>query len=414
AGNSLTSGTANVFVGTNAGGSTNNVTGNTFVGNNAGLFNTAGGSNLFVGGGAGEFNETGSNNVFVGTGSGATNISGNQITLLGIGADVATDGFFNATAIGSGAIVGQNNSLILGSGADVGIGTSTPNANLEISGSGLTFQRISSTSGDVALELFRSGNSNVDYRFFADSSDDFLKLQTSSDDLGTTSDALVIADNGEVGIGINPSSSLHVRHPGSTSNASLGEGISISNATRSTRWTITHQYNILPSLENLEFSFDGTRKGSISQSNGAYSSVSDIRLKKNIGDMADVLNDVMKLRPVNYHFNQQSDQDLANMGFIAQEVLKVFPSLVSGSGKRKSSGEIDYHTMNYAGMSVVSIKAIQEQQKIINQQSIEIEQLKEQLTENSLQHSSTQSELDQLKAQVEMLTNLIKAEASND
>ena len=37
-------------------------------------------------------------------------------------------------AIGAGATVGQSNSLILGSGANVGIGTSTPTAKLDVNG----------------------------------------------------------------------------------------------------------------------------------------------------------------------------------------------------------------------------------------------------------------------------------------
>src|SRR5690606_16584069 len=60
-------------------------------------------------------NTTGSNNIAIGYRAGFS--SGNLI---------------NATAIGANALATQSNTLILGNNANVGIGTSTPNATLDV------------------------------------------------------------------------------------------------------------------------------------------------------------------------------------------------------------------------------------------------------------------------------------------
>ena len=44
-------------------------------------------------------------------------------------------GITNATAIGANAVVTQSNSLVLGSGVNVGIGTTAPAAKLHVDGS---------------------------------------------------------------------------------------------------------------------------------------------------------------------------------------------------------------------------------------------------------------------------------------
>ncbi len=50
----------------------------------------------------------------------------NYNTAIGRYADVSTGNLTNATAIGANAEVSRSNSLVLGSGANVGIGTSSP------------------------------------------------------------------------------------------------------------------------------------------------------------------------------------------------------------------------------------------------------------------------------------------------
>ena len=159
--NALTSnasGAFNVAVGANAlaasvaGGS------NTAVGNNtlasstasnntalgaAALFqNTTGSGNVGLGVGALNANTTGFENTGIGDFAGLGHVTGSFNTFLGAGSG-GTGALANATAIGSRALVEQNNSLVLGSiqnvnGAfadtRVGVGTSAPGAAVDVDG----------------------------------------------------------------------------------------------------------------------------------------------------------------------------------------------------------------------------------------------------------------------------------------
>jgi prepilin-type N-terminal cleavage/methylation domain-containing protein len=82
-----------------------------------------------------------------------------------------------------------------------------------------------------------------------------------------------------------------------------------------------------------------------------FYSASDIRLKKNIHPLADALDGVMRLKPVEFTFKSTGAKSL---GVIAQDVAKVYPQLVSpGSGTVMES-------VNYQGLIAPLIGAVQE------------------------------------------------------
>lgn len=129
-----TTGSFNAFFGNVAG--TNNTTGdfNSFFGTNAGVSNTSGGSNAAHGVSAGSANTTGSSNSFFGAGAGASNTVEHGNTFIGASSNGAP-GITFATAIGTGAIVSQSFSTVLGqNNVSVGIGTSAPKAKLHVNG----------------------------------------------------------------------------------------------------------------------------------------------------------------------------------------------------------------------------------------------------------------------------------------
>jgi hypothetical protein len=150
-GRANTIGRFNTFVGVQAG--INNTTGNSnfIMGTNAGSNNTTGTANFFLGDNAGGSNSTGGFNVFLGTNAGASNTEGNNNTAIGFEANVGGGALVNATAIGFRAVASANNSLVLGNGANVGIGTSLPTNKLHVvSGadnqSGLRLENLTSNS----------------------------------------------------------------------------------------------------------------------------------------------------------------------------------------------------------------------------------------------------------------------------
>ena len=160
----------NVFVGSKAGFSNSTGSFNVFTGAYAGYDNTIGSFNVVYGLDGGRRNTSGSFNTFMGHQAGATNATGNNNTFLGFRADVGSANLTNATAIGNGAIVNVSNALVLGSGANVGIGTSSPTNKLHVATgtantSGLRLENLTSGSPATALNqtkfLTVDGSGNV-------------------------------------------------------------------------------------------------------------------------------------------------------------------------------------------------------------------------------------------------------------
>jgi hypothetical protein len=157
---STTTGSYNVAVGYKTGYSLTTAINNTMIGDSAGYANTAA-SNTFAGYIAGTNNTNGYSNTFIGSNSGPTNTTGTRNTLLGDSTDVSSAALTNATAIGYGATVTTSNSVVLGNGANVGIGTSSPANKLEINSglggaSGLRLKQL--PSGAI---LFMSSTNDV-------------------------------------------------------------------------------------------------------------------------------------------------------------------------------------------------------------------------------------------------------------
>jgi len=133
-GQNAATGTANTFVGAASGQANTSGSTNVFSGFQAGYRNTTADNNVFSGNAAGSGTTTGGGNVFSGAGAGQANVTGTFNTALGYGSNLSTANLTNATAVGANALVSQSNALVLGNGASVGIGTSTPSQKLEVAG----------------------------------------------------------------------------------------------------------------------------------------------------------------------------------------------------------------------------------------------------------------------------------------
>ena len=101
-------------------------------------------------------------------------------------------------------------------------------------------------------------------------------------------------------------------------------------------------------------------------SQAAFVTFSDSRLKKNIEDLPSQLDKINALRPVEFDYIKSGEHQI---GFIAQEVREVYPDLVA-------AGEDEMLTVIGLGKTEARlIKAIQEQQTIINELKTRIEAL---------------------------------------
>ncbi|MDR7370344.1 tail fiber domain-containing protein [Flavobacterium aquidurense] len=128
-------------------------------------------------------------------------------------------------------------------------------------------------------------------------------------------------------------------------------------------------------------------RGTVS-SNGAFANTSDERLKTNVTKVENGLADVMQLNPVTYDKKrtlESNNYDLHEIGFIAQDLQKIFPKGVVFEGTDKDK----LLAVNYDAIIPVLTKAIQEQQKIIE--------------EEKSKNDTQQKEIDELKTMVKQL-----------
>jgi Chaperone of endosialidase/Head domain of trimeric autotransporter adhesin len=191
-----------------------------------------------------------------------------------------------------------------------------------------------------------------------------LFIVGNGDDDANRSNAMVVRKDGNVGIGTDvPASNLHIRH-------ASGGGLTLENSSDNNKWRI---YSASGDNNLTFYNNANAEVADIDDVTGAYTAISDSRLKKNIEGMKPVLPLIMKLNPSYYQFNWQQTGDQRQIGFLAQETYKLFPELVSYSADK------DLYKMNYAGFSTVAIKAIQEQQTVIQQQQQKIDMLEQRL-----------------------------------
>jgi len=141
------------------------------------------------------------------------------------------------------------------------------------------------------------------------------------------------------------------------------------------------------SVENSLMVLNGLGNLTIS---GTNYFTSDRRLKTGVKAFDNnVLEKVMKLKPSTYEKHSSgfdaggnlvihaADEAVSDFGFIAQEVYEVFPELVS---KPKNESK-ELWAVDYARLSVMLTKAIQEQQQVIESQEERIQKLEKALAE---------------------------------
>ncbi|MFA5952223.1 MAG: tail fiber domain-containing protein [Hyphomicrobium sp.] len=80
---------------------------------------------------------------------------------------------------------------------------------------------------------------------------------------------------------------------------------------------------------------------------------SDRRLKKDIETIPNALDSVVKLRGVTFRLKDPAKPQVQSLGFIAQEVMKVYPQAVR-------MGEDGYYTMEYAALVAPLVEAVKE------------------------------------------------------
>ncbi|WP_462248605.1 tail fiber domain-containing protein [Ferruginibacter sp.] len=128
---------------------------------------------------------------------------------------------------------------------------------------------------------------------------------------------------------------------------------------------------------SLNFYYNGSLRSNIDRVTGVYTALSDRSKKKNIKPMMSVLEAVMKVPPYSFNYSDSKDTDRSMFGFMAQDIQPFFPELVYKRYDRDITKPV--LTMDYSGLGVIAIKAIQEQQVIIQMQQQEIKEIKKEI-----------------------------------
>jgi len=288
--------------------------------------------------------------------------SGAAVYVQNAGGD-SSHRWYNAPSGTAGNAITFTQAMTLDASGNLGVGTTSPTSRLHIAGdfasnkSDITLQNTGSSGrtwriGDGvggysgSLVFFDATASAA--RMLLDSSGNLLVGQTAQTNLerfGVTQ-----SGNGQVIYGYATDSSAYTQ-----SVALLRGARNTTNAT----WSFLRCYNNADKL----YIYDS---GNVVNVNNSYGTLSDIKIKENITDATPKLADVMRLQVRN--FNLKSDPDHKQIGFVAQELEQVFPSMVDESPDRDEEGNDLGTTTKSIKTSVlvpILVKAIQEQQSII-------------------------------------------------
>ncbi len=246
--------------------------------------------------------------------------------------------------------------MVLKTNGNFGIRNSTPNASLSV-GRG--------TGVDGTAAFF--GTTHTSHFNYDLAENTYIRS-------GKDNGFVIINDipGSKVGVGTSaPLASLHVKEsfPGSNS----ADGILLecnSNVKWITKVDPGGDYQFL--LYNSGINGYYTMSY-INSSNGAYTIFSDASLKKDISFLnAEMgIKNILRLRPVRYHYIFNADNTAFSYGFIAQEVEKIFPDLIDTKQGKKA--------IAYEGFIPILTKGIQEQQQQIEDLKQQVDELKKQV-----------------------------------
>jgi len=320
---------------------TANTTGNanTAVGRYSMITNTTGSSNTAIGEEALQANTTASNNTAVGYQAGYSNTTGTRKTAIGYQAGYTSTVASYSTYVGSyaGNLSTGEGCTYIGDYSGSASTTATYNTFLgQYSGAGVT------TGGKNTIVGCYSGNQGgLDIR----TANNYIVLSD-----GDGNPRAYIDNQGSLTVGgIAGGARIN-----SFATATGGRTLYLSKGTGDT----TDYFIVADTTTANRLLVAGT--GSVTNATGVYGTISDIKLKENIVDATPKLAKVLDLKVRN--FNLVGD-DLNQIGFIAQELEQVFPSMVEEHKDTDANGGDLGTTTKSIKTSIlvpILVKAIQE------------------------------------------------------
>jgi len=224
------------------------------------------------------------------------------------------------------------------------------------------------------------GASSVSFRNAADSAynarleavSGYLAIETNG------SERARIDSSGNLLVGTTPStaSALSGGRLVSTSDGTNFAGTFYQSSTSSSVYTMRVRHDNTTSGAYIQFVTDNNvETGRIYDSAGTmqYASSSDARLKTNVQPIQNGLSSVLALNPCTFDMRRGENTFIPSAGLIAQEVHEVYPFAVGVGGDDENTNP---WSVDYGKLTPLLIKAIQEQQAIIEQLKADVAALK--------------------------------------
>jgi len=302
----------------------------------------------------------------------------------------------------SGTSQTQSTKLTISSGGNVGIGTTQSLSKLNVN---------NPSSGAITrgLGLYNVFNGvagtgvSLDFYVNVGVNDRCARIISTQSTAGNYADLqFQTSNNAAPATRLTITSGGLIKVNGATSTSQFNILSSIANSILELKSTSTNPFGIyvkytqaMNADSNFFFRGDGSTgqrviiqsNGDLENANNSYGAISDIKLKENIIDATPKLNDLLKVKIRNYNL---IENDKKQIGVIAQELEEIFPSMVSESPNIENreitdeegnvtTEKVDLGTttksVKYSVFTPMLIKAIQEQQTIIEDLKARIETL---------------------------------------
>jgi len=291
---------------------------------------------------------------------GASASSGSTPTYIERNGTTGLQTFYNNGTGTNGAmafVIGAGSEgMRLDSSGNLGIGTSSPLARLDVVSASQNLSRVRSSGANEAVFLFQNSNTGT-------SAGDGLYLG-----IVAAMDAyLWNYENNPIIFGTNNAERARITSGGDllvgTTNAAQGAGNGNKLISNGAVWVVNAATGDGFSYYNSSaaaYRFYVSAAGTISATNTTISAISDQRFKENIVDLDVGLDAVMALKPRKFDWKAGKGKDIkGDRGFIAQEFEQVFPDLIDEWKDPAPEGEEPYKSVRQDLIPVL-VKAIQE------------------------------------------------------
>jgi hypothetical protein len=337
----------------------------------------------------------------------------------------------NSTAMGSGTTASGNNSTAMGSGttasgpSSTALGTGT--TTLGYHSTAMGHNTVAHSYSETVIGSYNSSYTPVSEAVWK--ANDRIFVVGNGSDPSFRSNALTVLKNGNIGVVTDtPQARLHISQGNDTGlgsnngylllgetngsnismdnneimarddgapadlnlnieggNVKIGGPVYIGDETIADAGNNALRFNasLLPEFDNVNLLGNPSQRWTTVYATNGTINTSDRREKKNINALHYGLAEVLQMQPVSFNWKNKNNPDL-KLGLIAQELQELIPEVVQShaweidelSGEL-SKKELDRLGVYYSDLVPVLIKAIQEQQEMIDDQNALIEVLTE-------------------------------------